>query len=84
MPGSEVHFHGGGFILVTGERWGDVHYALFLPAWFVFLISTILPCARLAFARNTRSNRPGCCRFCGYDLRATPSRCPECGTGPKA
>jgi hypothetical protein len=54
-----------------------------LPLWFIGL-ATLAPALlwlkRWRVARR-RAGR-GICRKCGYDLRATPERCPECGTLP--
>jgi hypothetical protein len=50
------------------------------PAWAVCLVLALLPTAWLVRWRRARSrSRAGLCPACGYDLRATPDRCPECG-----
>lgn len=57
-----------------------------VPYWMALLASAVLPVAFLAsWRRRCRWSRrpvPGLCRTCGYDLRATAERCPECGTVP--
>ena len=50
------------------------------PIWAVFLLMGLIPARNLGMLiAYRRRARAGACCSCGYDLRATPERCPECG-----
>ena len=52
---------------------------LFVPAWFAALVTGIPPALGLWRRLRKRRSTLNLCPVCGYDLRATPDRCPECG-----
>ena len=60
----------------------DLTHPRAVPLGPVAVLFALLPLH--AFARALRHRRlgPHEGRHCGYDMRATPERCPECGKTP--
>jgi hypothetical protein len=69
--------------------WSCLGYStsIAIPLWPFAILFSIIPLTRYMKGRRAkRAVSVGRCAVCGYDLRATPDRCPECGTavGPAA
>ena len=57
-----------------------------IPYWLVVLVAALLPgrsVVRYGRYRYRRAFKPGVCSSCGYDLRGSPDRCPECGAAQR-
>jgi hypothetical protein len=55
-------------------------WAFSFPLWVVAVGCAVPPVILMrSVLRRRRWRAAGACLSCGYDLRATPGRCPECG-----
>lgn len=54
-----------------------------VPYWSLVVLALAGPAWGMARARRRwRRGQRGLCARCGYDVRETPERCPECGAAP--
>src|SRR4051812_17245159 len=66
----------------TGRNW--TYHQFVVPYWSLAVVfGALSACWLRCLVRRTRLRAAGLCRICGYDLRATPNRCPECGNVPE-
>jgi hypothetical protein len=59
-----------------------IPFRLDIPLWMPTLLFGVSPVwLLLPFHRRRKRKKLGLCLKCGYDLRASKDRCPECGEG---
>jgi hypothetical protein len=76
---TELVFRAGGFTVVHY----NIPHGPYSLGWVILLL-VALPLAWVVVTWRSKKLRDaqaaGCCAACGYDLRASKERCPECGT----
>ncbi|MGH7176479.1 MAG: hypothetical protein ACREJC_03775, partial [Tepidisphaeraceae bacterium] len=64
-------------------EWGPVAtWGVAVPGWACIALSAVMPIRWIVVFRRGRREKKiaaGICLRCGYDLRSSPERCPECG-----
>lgn len=74
------------FPAAAAKRNGTDFLLMILPFWVVVTSAAfpVVPLLLFRFARRSVRRSRGYCMRCGYDLRMSPARCPECGAACKA
>ena len=75
-----------GFQYTTGSIAGFINIRIIaIPLWLLVPLCAVLPTFRfLSFRRHRHRLKSGHCLSCGYDLRESKVKCPECGTAINA
>ena len=78
----EYTYHSG---TSTIQSFAKLHLGLLaVPYWLLVVVAAAAPVGSVVVSVRKRARRMrGRCAGCGYDLRASPERCPECGMSQK-
>lgn len=81
---TQDRFHSLGIHVATARTPRSSQYDMTIPYWLVIAASAFLPVTHAIRLRRDQISRyrssQGLCLACGYDLRESRERCPECGT----
>ena len=62
------------------SEWRSSYRYVSVPMWFIAIVTLVFPFVFTRKALRTKRRRKnGLCLSCGYDLRGSGERCPECG-----